>query len=362
MFKLFLSSRFWGIFKKNFKDNATIIYVILAVLTGFFYALGISSWKTNPLANTYVAIIIIIYLAVSVALLLFNKFVMTYSDKIIFYSKSFSIILISFGIVIVALSPLHKNPIAKDIIVNVFTNFKFLFSASLILDVFIQGIKIWKFRKDIVAIDELVSYKYIINSAGNLKMLTIKIDKIQVENIIKSMFPSYDYLSKNKKKAVDPATVKRIQDIYLSLNYDSIIKESDFYRMKNKLDFLTSETIHIQFDASVNYGKQTVNNNKNANFQVVNIDLFTKYLQSINSQGKRSTDEKNALYIIDSYVNELVKLNIEQFDFQELLVSEIEYVLNHTKDSKLITPESFSEIGLKKQGTWLAWVGNLPMS
>lgn len=351
-----------GVIKKNIKDVSTIIYIILAVIAGYFYIYGRFFSSNKPIANSYVAIFITIYLAVSIALLLLNKLVMTDSDKISFYSKSLAIILISFGILIVALTPLQKNDIAKAITVNVFTNFKFLFSASLILDVFIQGIKIWKFRNDIVAIDELVSYKYIINSDGNLELCTDKIGKIQVEYIIKSMFPSYNYLRKNKKKAVDPATAKRIQDIYLSLNYDSINKESAFNRMKNKLDFLTSETIHIHFDASVNHGKQTLNNNKNAEFQVVNIDLFTKYLESINSQGKYSTDEENALYIIDSYVSELAKLKIDKFIFQELLVSEIEYVLNHTKDSKLINSESFSEIGLKKQGTWLSWVGNPPMS
>lgn len=120
--------------------------------------------------------------------------------------------------------------------------------------------------------------------------------------------------------------------------------------------------MHQQFDASVMHGEQTWNNNNNAKFQVVNIDLFIKYLQSINSQGRYSTDEENALDIIDSYVNKLVKLKIDKFMFQELLVSQIEYILNHTNDLKLITPESFSEIGLKKQGTWLAWVGNPPMS
>lgn len=151
------------------------------------------------------------YLAIS-ALLFFNIFsiflnknVINASDKVSLYCKSFVVFVFTVLIIIDGLLKeyLKGSPLI-DFIDKIIPGTVSLISVTLIIDVYIQVVKLIVFKNKIVPLDEVKIGKEYLTSA-------------EVDNIIKLINPNYEYLNKKKVvKAIDPTMLSRVQDIYIA--------------------------------------------------------------------------------------------------------------------------------------------------
>lgn len=178
--------------EKNKKINS--IYLILLFIT---FILSTVSMLIRKDYNTDMFVIIAssaCYTAFQIIFLkLLNKLAISDYEKVSFYVKSFIIIIVS-----------------AMYLSGLINNIKYLSSfvgVNLIIDVVVQSIKMIIFKNKLVSLEEIQDKGVFLSTK-------------EVEETIKSFNPDYTYFYKKVKKekirAIDKDTFKRLQDIYIA--------------------------------------------------------------------------------------------------------------------------------------------------
>ena len=141
------------------------------------------------------------------------------------------------------------------------------------------------------------------------------------------------------------------------------VKNSEVeFVMEADYSFLNKEL--VSFDANIRFGgANTLEDNRNAFYQVEDTTKFLKFLGSSLLLNSRidSKENENALDALNSKIELVTGLNLnDTWKVKQLrqYVSDIISTIKPTEEIDISDHELAMKAGLKYGGTWFSWIGN----
>lgn len=125
----------------------------------------------------------------------------------------------------------------------------------------------------------------------------------------------------------------------------------------SKYNLLADEL--LMFDASFNFGEQSISNNNNALYKVEDVSKFVDFLNNSTVIGFGGKENQNALEVLNNEIDRLSSIYSEQHDMLKLLSLYASKLISHielTSDFDISVGFRTEETGLNRVGTWLSSV------